>query len=91
VSPNITSFVRVSEPGAASHALAINGERLYRAADAANIYVLIANLAIPASQFTVRTATQIAVTLPNLPSGQYPVYVRFNAFTSRDNAIFEVT
>ena len=89
--PKVTSVLPASAPGGSTHTLTINGQRLYRAQDEANIYVLIADQTIPAGQFTTKTDTQIVVTVPNLPVGKYPVYVRFNAFISRDAVEFEVT
>lgn len=91
LAPKVTSVLPVSAPGGSTHILTINGWRLYRAQDDANIYVLIADQTIPASQFTTKTDTQIVVTVPNLLVGKYAVYVRFNAFTSRDDVEFEVT
>jgi hypothetical protein len=89
--PKVSSVSPVTAPGGSTHNLTINGQRLYRAQDEANIYVLIADQTIPASQFTTKTATQIVVTVPNLPVGKYPVHVRLNAFTSQDDVEFEVT
>ncbi len=89
--PKLTSVLPVSAPGGSTHSLTINGQRLYRAQDDANIYLLIADQTIPASQFITKTDTQIVVTVPNLPAGKYGVYVRFNAFTSQDDVEFEVT
>ncbi len=89
--PKVTAVSPSSAPGGSTHSLTINGQRLWRAQDDANIYVLIANQTIPASQFTAKTDTQIVVTVPDLPVGKYGVYVRFNAFTSQDDVEFEVT
>ena len=91
VVPKITSVAPATAPGGSTHTLTINGQRLYRAQDDANIFVLIADQTIPASQFTIKTDTQIQVTAPDLPPGRYPVHVRFNAFVSQDDAPFTVT
>jgi len=89
--PKITSVAPATAPGGSTHMLTIDGQRLYRAQDEANIFVLIADQTIPASQFTIKTDTQIQVTAPDLPPGVYPVHVRFNAFVSQDDVTFEVT
>ena len=89
--PKIASVTPPTAPGGSTHTLTITGQRLYRAQDDANIYVLIADQTIPAGQFTGKTDTQIQVTVPDLPPGRYPVHVRFNAFVSQDDKTFTVT
>lgn len=89
--PKITAVTPATAPTGAAHALTIDGQRLYRAQDDTNIYVLIANQTIPASQFTSKSDVQICVTVPDLPLGEYPVHVRFNAFVSQDDVTFKVT
>ncbi len=89
--PKITSISPASAPQGSTHVLTINGKRLYRAKDAENIYVLIGNEAIPSSQFTIKTETQVQVTVSDFDPGKYPLYLRFDAFTSVDDVEFEVT
>lgn len=91
VLPKLTGITPPSAPKGSTHALTINGQRLYRAQDEANIYVLVANQTIPAKQFTAKSDKQIKVTLPDFPPGEYPVHVRFNAFVSQDDILFKVT
>ena len=78
--------------GSGAMVLTVNGQRLYRAADAANITLLVAGQTVPAVAFTTATPTQIAatVTAPLLP-GQYPVHVRYNAVVSLDDVRLAVT
>lgn len=89
--PKVTSVTPASEPAGSTHNLIINGFRLYAAAEEANIFLLIGDQTIPASQFTIKTDTQIQVTVPDFPVGKYPLHVRFDAFTSLDDVEFEVT
>ncbi|HUH98344.1 MAG TPA: DUF4255 domain-containing protein [Anaerolineales bacterium] len=89
--PKLTSISPPGAPQGSSHVLTINGERLYRAEDASNIYVLIGDQTIPSSQFSVKTATQVQLTVPDFTPGRYAVYLRFDAFTSLDDVEFEVT
>ncbi len=72
--------------------LTLNGNRLYRAADDKNIFALIAGQTIPANQFTTKLEHQIQFNVPlGLSAGNYPVHLRFNAFESHDDIIFQVT
>lgn len=78
--------------GSGAVTLTVNGQRLYRAADAANVALLVAGQTIPAAAFTTTTPTQIAasITAPLSP-GQYPVHLRYNAVVSLDDVRLAVT
>jgi YbbR domain-containing protein len=89
--PKITAITPATASAGTTHTLTIDGQRLYRTQDDANTYVLIANKTIPASQFVSKSDVQIRVTVPDLPPGEYPVHVRFNAFVSQDEITFKVT
>ena len=88
--PKISS--RAPAAGPPNTLLTLNGSRLYRAADEKNIMALIAGKTIPASQFTIKSENQIQFNVPlGLGAGIYSVHLRFNAFESRDDILFQVT
>jgi hypothetical protein len=89
--PKVTSVSPVSAVHGSTHSLTVNGFRLYASGEEANIYLLIGNQTLPAKNFTIKSDTQIQVTVPDFPIGKYPVHVRYDAFTSLDDVEFEVT